>query len=188
MERHNQWTFVGEIVLVPRKPRGTRAMVLARCDCGFEAMRDVDHIRSGRSRSCRRCAPVAPPPVQPAGPSSPLWKGSGMLSGQQMASIRRSARVRGLVCEVSAADLWSLFLAQEGRCRYTGLDLVLKARGAQTTASVDRIDPAVGYVVGNVQWVHTVVNYMKQDLTHDEFLEWCRRVVAAAAAPRGQHA
>ncbi len=40
----------------------------------------------------------------------------------------------------------------------------------------DRIDSCVGYVPGNVQWVHRTVNFIKRDLPDDEFIEWCKQI------------
>ena len=40
------------------------------------------------------------------------------------------------------------------------------------TASLDRINPLVGYIMGNVRWVHKIVNKMKGDLSDVEFMNW----------------
>lgn len=50
-----------------------------------------------------------------------------------------------------------------------------------TNISIDRIDSAVGYVRGNVQFVCDVVNRMKQDLEQADLLIWCRRILAVAS-------
>jgi hypothetical protein len=44
------------------------------------------------------------------------------------------------------------------------------------TASLDRIDSSKGYTLGNIQWVHKWVNLMKQDMTDQEFIEWCKTI------------
>lgn len=36
--------------------------------------------------------------------------------------------------------------------------------------SIDRIDNSKGYIKGNVVWVSSIVNSMKNDLTEDEFV------------------
>jgi len=43
----------------------------------------------------------------------------------------------------------------------------------ETTASLDRINNDLGYIEGNVQWVHKDVNRMKWAFTQDRFLELC---------------
>ena len=66
---------------------------------------------------------------------------------------------------------------QEFRCAMTGIELT------PGDANLDHIVPiAAGgkHVMGNVQVVHKVINQMKSTLPKDEFIEWCRRVVAFA--------
>lgn len=49
-----------------------------------------------------------------------------------------------------------------------------------TNISIDRIDSAVGYIRGNVQFVCDVVNRMKQDLPQEQLFLWCRRILEAS--------
>jgi hypothetical protein len=51
------------------------------------------------------------------------------------------------------------------------------------TASLDRIDSLVGYIKGNVQWVHKDVNVSKMDFDESYFRQLC----AAVTAHAGQH-
>lgn len=46
-----------------------------------------------------------------------------------------------------------------------------------TNISIDRIDSAIGYVRGNVQFVCDVVNRMKQDLKESEMFVWCKKIL-----------
>ena len=43
-------------------------------------------------------------------------------------------------------------------------------------ASLDRIDSSKGYVEGNLQWVLSEVNMMKQQYSQDRFIEICKAV------------
>lgn len=52
-----------------------------------------------------------------------------------------------------------------------------RAFDKKQTASLDRIDSNEGYIVGNVQWVHLVLNRMKSNLKETQFIEWCNLVV-----------
>jgi hypothetical protein len=47
-----------------------------------------------------------------------------------------------------------------------------------STASLDRIDSSLGYVWGNVQWVHSVINDLKSNMAQEEFISWCQKVAA----------
>ena len=44
------------------------------------------------------------------------------------------------------------------------------------TASIDRIDSSIGYVIGNVQWVHKQVNFMKGTMEQKEFIKFCKLI------------
>jgi len=41
------------------------------------------------------------------------------------------------------------------------------------TASFDRIDSSKSYEVGNIQWVHTMVNMAKNKYPQEKFIEMC---------------
>lgn len=44
------------------------------------------------------------------------------------------------------------------------------------TASLDRIDSLKGYTIDNVQWIHKHINYMKIDLTEQEFFHFIKQI------------
>ncbi len=93
------------------------------------------------------------------------------------------ARSRGLEVEIGKAYALALFRKQEGRCALSGLPIGFGRKGdwapgrkVQGTASLDRINSALGYVAGNVWWLHRDVNKMKMDLPSALFVEMCCRV------------
>jgi hypothetical protein len=96
------------------------------------------------------------------------------------------AKKKKLEVLISIEDAWALFLKQGRRCALTGLPLVMSPKTMQagaSTASLDRIESTRGYVPGNVQWVHAVINDMKSNFSQDEFTHWCK-LVASHDAPR----
>ena len=44
------------------------------------------------------------------------------------------------------------------------------------TASLDRINSNIGYVVNNIQWVYKDINYMKFKLSNDKFIYYCKLI------------
>lgn len=77
----------------------------------------------------------------------------------------------------TAKRIRRLIEMQGFRCAMTGGELTPE------DANLDHIVPiAAGgkHVMGNVQVVHKVINQMKSTLAQDEFIEWCRLVVAHA--------
>jgi len=76
------------------------------------------------------------------------------------------------------ALLQRLWEEQKGQCAITGETLIPGA-----TASIDHIIPKSrggASVNGNLQWVLLQVNRIKWDMTNEEFVETCRKVVRAA--------
>lgn len=71
-------------------------------------------------------------------------------------------------------NLWN---EQKGLCVYTNIPLKLnthlkRVKDYRYTASLDRIDSTKGYIKGNVQFVSACINYMKNNLTHDQTIEF----------------
>lgn len=76
--------------------------------------------------------------------------------------------------------LKDILVAQDYTCPYSGRKLVLGVN-----ASVDHIKPVSKHPellgdLNNIQWVDGLINRMKQDLEHDEFLAMCEAIVNRA--------
>ena len=60
---------------------------------------------------------------------------------------------------------------QHGICPYSGISLILPEDGNLNSinftqrASLDRIDSSKGYIIGNIQFVSTPINLMKQEMS-----------------------
>ena len=104
------------------------------------------------------------------------WGGWGNLSGDKFGNIRRGAKARNIEFKLSGAYTWDLFIAQKGRCALTGLTLAMNT--LDHSGSLDRIDNNIGYVSGNVRWIHKDMNSIKGSLTDAELRLWAGRVVA----------
>lgn len=93
--------------------------------------------------------------------------------------IFRRARQRKHECTINLAYLKNLWNIQS-QCPYSGVQLVLSAPGKRIdliySASLDRIDSTKGYIPGNVQFVSTAVNYMKNTMSHEETLKLCKLI------------
>lgn len=87
--------------------------------------------------------------------------------------FKKSAFSRGLEWNVSKEYLFSLF---NGKCALTDWDIDI-AYGNET-ASLDRIDSNKGYVVGNVQWVHSMVNMCKNKYPQQDFIKMCLAIAS----------
>lgn len=105
------------------------------------------------------------------------WDGVEEMSGNYWNHIERGAMVRKLLFNISKTYAWNLFVKQNRKCALSGLDLYFPACGKSPyTASLDRIDSSKGYIEGNVQWVHKTINLMKNRLSQEEFISFCKSV------------
>jgi hypothetical protein len=112
------------------------------------------------------------------GQKSPHYKGYKTLSGFFFGQIKKGARTRCINFEINMEYLWKLFKKQKGLCALSGLPIKMPIRPQdEQTASLDRIDSSLGYVEGNVQWLHKYINKMKLDHDQDFFIELCHSVV-----------
>jgi hypothetical protein len=111
-----------------------------------------------------------------------FWNGYEDIHGKWWGNIRKGAAKRSHQFNISIKYAWKLFLKQEKKCSLSGVDIKFSrsSRGFQrgeTTASLDRIDNSKGYIKGNVQWLHKNVNLMKQKMSQDELIGWCKLIV-----------
>ena len=171
----------GRFLVVAPAPigRGSQTRWLCKCDCGTErVVFSTSLIASEREKrhvvySCG-CAH--------SGNRHYKWKGGIHISGTHWRQIQVHARNRKRKFKLTIAYVDELWSQQSGRCAITGMPLVIEhkfggRRPRGVTASLDRIDNRLGYVPGNVQWVHKTINRMKHTLSQAEFVDLCAHVV-----------
>ena len=66
-----------------------------------------------------------------------------------------------------------------GQCGISKMPLVL-TKGALDTPSIDQIDPALGYVPDNVQWLSWRINRAKGEQSTSDFIIMCKAVLEGA--------
>lgn len=83
----------------------------------------------------------------------------------------RSAKRRFKDVNITLDDLKEVWEKQNGICPYTGIKLILPEDSNVNQidffhrASLDRIDSTKGYIKGNIQFISTPINLMKQSQT-----------------------
>ena len=95
----------------------------------------------------------------------------GVLRKSFAHKYKTNAEIRGLAWKVSFEYLAELLIEQDFKCALTGWDI--HAMDVSSPASLDRIDSSLGYVEGNLQWVTSKVNMMKQHYSQQEFIDVC---------------
>lgn len=149
------------------------------CDCGFESIITGTALRLGQSKSCNKCK-------YKYGNKHRNWKGHGEISSTHWKRIFLNANGRATgnytskkkKVEITIEYAWQLFLDQDRKCSLSGLPLKFGSYYAddEITTSLDRIDSNKDYVIGNVQWIHKTINKMKQNLSDQEFIVFCKSV------------
>jgi hypothetical protein len=116
---------------------------------------------------------------QMSGTNSVHWKGGKHIPGFFIAKIKNKnleRRSKNIEFNLTVEYLDKLWESQGGRCAYTGEKLNFGRSKVNGNASLDRIDSSLGYIEGNVQFVHKDVNIMKWDLSEQRFLEICKKI------------
>lgn len=85
--------------------------------------------------------------------------------------FQKTAKDRGLVWDLTEEQMYANY---DGTCNLTGWSIGISY--TDKTASLDRIDSSKGYIVGNIQWVHKMVNMTKNVYSQDKFIEMCKAV------------
>ena len=110
-------------------------------------------------------------------PENCVHKGwvKGVLRSSFALKYKTSADLRGLEWDLTFEQLADLLIEQDFKCSLTKWDIDAMELN-KNTASLDRIDSSKGYVEGNVQWVHKMVNMCKQQYSQEDFIEMCQAV------------
>jgi len=147
-------------------------LIWAKAICGISTPEDVDLLCESRY-------------VIPC-----KWKGYKLISGDYWGNLKRGAANRGIEFNVSIQDAWNLYEHQSSKCALSGANITFVRRYAEDrdkqSASLDRIDSSKGYVIGNIQWIHKVLNHLKWDITQDELLYWCK-LIYENCKPKGEN-
>lgn len=173
----SQWTVLE--VLPERKLK-------AKCSCGFigiRAAKDINALKSKRCLDCFRKSCIARFKTyrqDTKGKANHNWRGTEHIPQDYFRQIRDGAVKRGLDFQITIENLQELWVKQKGLCSYTSRPLIFKMKRNSVKApsyeiknqyaSLDRKDPAKGYLPDNIQWVWKPINLMKMAFTHEEFL------------------
>lgn len=77
---------------------------------------------------------------------------------------------------IDADYMYQIWKDQNGMCNLSGRPLKI-IKGDKDSLSLDKIQPELGYVKGNVQWLTWAVNRAKGDLSTTDYLQLCKDVV-----------
>ena len=144
------------------------AFWVCECTCGKFKTVSAQSLLNGTSTKCRQCA-LHTYKVLNYFPES-FWK-----------TLTYNAKKRDIPFLLSREEAFQLLRDQQFYCRLSGVSIYMSRTATEhlnglTTASVDCINPKLGYSLQNVQWVHKDVNFMKGTLSQEKFLVWCDQI------------
>lgn len=112
-----------------------------------------------------------------ARPENNAHKGwiKGVLRVSFAEKYKIQSTLRDIDWDLDFEYLADLLIDQDYKCALTGWSIdALEIN--KNSASLDRIDSEKGYIKGNVQWVHKMVNMCKQQYTQEEFISMCTSI------------
>jgi len=175
-QEFNKLTVVGVVRYIRGDTTQTCYKARVQCSCG-SAPFTLFVQALGKTQSCGCSVDYG----SRTGAKSYKFSGYREIRGSYWAHVQHGAETRGLPFEISIEYVWGLFEQQDRKCALSGVPLSFgpyQSRRRGQTASLDRIDASLGYVIGNVQWVHKSINLMRMDLSVEEFVRQCRLVAA----------
>lgn len=160
---------------LPYKIKGHRYFI-CKCDCGNTCTISYSHLKALRQKTCG-CL------LYRTWENSPFFDGIGQISyswwkGHVLRENTKGNSRQKHKVEISIEYAWNLFLKQDKKCALTGVSLQFGNTSSRNTASLDRIDSTIGYLVDNVQWVHKDINWMKNKFKLDKFIYLCKQVAS----------
>jgi hypothetical protein len=101
------------------------------------------------------------------------------ILNERLLGARERSKSKSLQFSITNEYLKELWIIQKGKCALSGLQMTTIAGQGRifTNVSVGRVDPNKGYIIGNIQLVCMIYNQMKSDLTKEELLWFCKKLI-----------
>ena len=162
--------FFGKLKVIEelQKNKNGHIKYWCECECGNKTEVFGTHLRRGNIMSCGCKNRIK----KEGGINGDLW-----FNITKSKTSKRAFR-RNLEFDLTKDFIYDLYIKQKRKCSLSGLEITLPKRwdDKSYTASLDRIDSKKGYVVGNVQWVHKIVNIMKNIFDQEMFIFLCNQI------------
>lgn len=158
--KYRDWEVIDDKVYKKKTNRATYWKV--KCKCGFEALRDAKHLVDEKVTCCKSCC-----------------KRKNSFEKNYLYRIKQRAKKSNIEFDLDVDYIILLLKEQNYKCNLSKLDIEIRKlwHGNITqTASLDRIDNSKGYVIGNVQWVHKDINFMKNVYSQEYFIDLCKLI------------
>ena len=92
--------------------------------------------------------------------------------------IKNRSKTKKLAFDLTSEFLMELYIKQQGLCIISKKEMTfIRGTGkVKTNISVDRIIPSLGYIKSNVQFLCSIINYMKCDMNMEELKYYCNLI------------
>lgn len=188
-KRFGRWTVVATA------PRTYQTMWECKCACGVHRVVSAANLTSGKSSSCgclrEEIRPTLAKRRDFTGQRNPrakksiegcgVWVPSSSVWYKRAAGIYYNAKKAGVPVGFTNAAALAAYVVKIApqRCPVFGKPFVERGVGfSKWSPSIDKIDPKLGYVEGNIQVISMLANCMKRDATPEQlrmFAKWVMR-------------
>ena len=175
-----------------RKSYLNRKLITFTCAyCGKEAQKPESeykrNLREGRNNfCCRSCAASYNNTHRVSTERKPeFYSNMSKAKRDEFTPFRytyRNILKRHKECDLTLEDLKAQWDKQNGICPYTNLQLIMPETNNIDTldvtirASLDRIDSSLGYIKGNIQFISTPINYMKNTMSDSQTRNFLKKI------------
>jgi len=166
-DRFNDLTVINDFVGIINN----QYICKCKCSCGKEVDVIITRLINGVKKSCG-CF------LRRRKKNSPIFTGHEDIYGEFWGHIKDGAKRRNIPFKITIKQAWGLFIKQNRKCALSGISIKFhsSSRVWDGNASLDRIDSSKDYSIDNVQWVHKDINWMKQDYSQKEFINYCKLI------------
>ena len=141
------------------------------------------HTKKGLQTYCKKCHGMA----------YSQWASTlAGFSTRLLCDLKNNAKKKGISVEIVPLDIIEMYKGQEGKCALTNLPMThtytklplaagqrrrRRSQQSKTNISIDRIATTAPYALGNIQLVCRSVTQIKQNMSQDEFVWICEKVI-----------
>lgn len=103
-----------------------------------------------------------------------LWRDKN-LGRYRLLTAKHRAKAKGLEFTISKEEMNDIWIKQDGKCYYSKIPMS-RLENDIHVFSIERLDSNKGYIKDNVVLCSSTVNYMKNDLPLDKFIELVKQI------------
>lgn len=185
----------GRWTVLEQTPRSYQTMWLCECRCGTKRKVSGANLRTGHSTSCgcyreenrpnlvknRDYNGIRNPRAAKSATIGGIWVPSSSVWYKRAAGIFYNAKKSGVPIEFPNAASLASYVVEiaPDKCPVFGVPFVERGVGfSNWSPSIDKIDPKLGYIKGNVQVISMLANCMKRNASPEQlkqFAQWVLR-------------